>query len=551
MTRGVIYEARRGKGIKGELLMLESIRKHYQIISALLIFGIMIISVLFGFKKHGFFIDEYYLYTFANGEQSGIAINVGEWNDTSDYIHLLVSEGDENFNFKPAFDFVKNGVHPFFYYMALHFVSSIFSGIFSKWIGISINIVLLVPILLLVRKTAWILSDRNEILTLLTLLLYGLSPATISMTVLVRMYLMLSLWTVWYAYLHVKDLERDKLSVARFLLPVFICGFCGFLTQYFFVVIMFFITFVYAFYLVFSCRRIKDAVIYGFTALASLISTYFVWPVSVYHIFKGYRGKGAFSQIKDLRSYWDRFWENIGYLNKMVFGGAIWVFIPLLIVGVILIVRRYLAMKKTSKTLKSFSVSTKGIILIGISSLLNFAVLSQISLSGGIVSCRQMYTAYALFLILLPVCIYKLLSCLKTKREWILLALPAAVVCLILILGHAQKNVIFLYENDKVATDYALEHPDAKVVMFQKDDGMYDSRIQELMLYPKVYYASVDDLNTAKDAVIADADELLVYMSSDTKKQEECFQSILQQNPKITIKDHLWDSDFFSVYLLH
>ena len=84
------------------------------------------------------------------------------------------------------------------------------------------------------------------------------------------------------------------------------------------------------------------------------------------------------------------------------------------------------------------------------------------------------------------------------------------------------------------------------------DDGMYDSRIQELLIYPRVYYVSVDDLSTAIDSEIASANELLVYIPVCTDKQEDCFDSIYNQNKKITQADHLWDSNmFFSVYLMH
>ena len=497
---------------------------------------------------------EYYLYTLANGTQLGVAIESGKWNDTTPYMSQLVSEGDENFRFGQMYEATASNVHPFLYYALVHFVSSIFTGIFSKWIGLSINILLLIPILIVVKKLAWKLSGENEIITLITMLLCGLSPATMSMTMLIRMYLLLSLWTLWYAYLHVMDLEREKLSVTKFLLPVFICGFCGFLTQYFFVVIMFFITFVYAFYLLVFCRRVKDAVIYGFTALFSLICTYFVWPVSYFHIFKGYRGKGAVSQLKDVAHLGKRLFSHLDYLNTMVFAGTLPVFAILLIAGTVLLLRRVRQLRKQSQKniLRSFSVSTRGIILLSIAAVLNFLILTQLGLLDGITCCRHTYTSYALFLVLLPSCTYKLLTSLMPARRQIASACTIAAFLAVLLLGYVEKNVLFLYEGEKVATTYAKEHPDAKVVMFQADNGMYDSRIQELIMYPQVYYISVNDLSTAEDETIANADELLVYMTTQTDDQEACFESIYRQNPKLTQADHLWDSNyFFSVYLMH
>lgn len=42
-------------------------------------------------------------------------------------------------------------------------------------------------------------------------------------------------------------------------------------------------------------------------------------------------------------------------------------------------------------------------------------------------------------------------------------------------LGLTQKRVLLLYENEKEAMTFAREHPLEKVVMFENDDGNYDS----------------------------------------------------------------------------
>ena len=170
------------------------IKDKYNSITVAVIVLVLAVSVLFGFRKQGYYIDEYYLYCLANGTQTGMDINPGEWNDTDRYVRILVSDGEENFHFKQAYETIRNGTHPPLYYYLVHFVSSIFSGIFSKWIGLSVNIAILIPMLMLVNRIAWKLSN-NEVVTLATMLLFGLSTSTISMTMLIRMYLLLA-W-IW------------------------------------------------------------------------------------------------------------------------------------------------------------------------------------------------------------------------------------------------------------------------------------------------------------------------------------------------------------------
>ncbi len=531
---------------------VDLVKKNFNILRIILYVFILAVSVFFGFKKQGFYIDEYYIYCHANGTQTGMDINAGKWNDTDRYVRLLVSEGEENFSFRQTYETERNGTHPPLYYYLVHFVSSIFSGVFSKWIGLSVNIAILIPMLILVDRIAWKLSD-NEAVTLVTILLFGLSTSTISMTMLIRMYLLLALWTVWYAYIHVMDLERDHLSVSKFLLPVFLCGFFGFLTQYFFVIIMFFVSFVYAFYLLVSCRRIKDVFIYGATALISLICTYFPWPISFFHIFKGPRGKGAFSQARNLSDFIHRLGVHLGYMNKMLFGGLLPVFVVLLAIGVFLIVRRCIEIKNLSGTpvLTKLSIPTRGFIMLGLASVFNFLVLSQLSLMDGIACFRYSYTSYVLFMILLPVGLYRLAGFFLKKSEKSGYVLMLTGVLAILILGFAQRRVLFLYENEKEAITFAMEHPDEKVIMFECDDGNYDSMMQQMIMYPRVFFALADDPETAKDDEIAGADELLVYMSKSAEDKDACFDSIYSQNPNITKTEHLWDFDFFSVYLMN
>lgn len=135
------------------------------------------------------------------------------------------------------------------------------------------------------------------------------------------------------------------------------------------------------------------------------------------------------------------------------------------------------------------------------------------------------------------------------KQVWygavaVMLAVP-------IILGYVNRQVIFTYEDEKIANDYAISNPDAKVVVFQTDDGMYDSRIQEFVKYPTVYFASTGDLSTAVDDTIAHADELLVYMPMEGVDEDACLNSIYEQNPGISRATLLWvNNDFFKAYLL-
>lgn len=525
----------------------------YIITEAVIIVLSVLLAIYWGNRKQGYFIDENYSYTISNGTQLGIAIKSGEWNDTDAFLDQMISTGDENFHFAQACENTANDVHPPVYYILFHLISSIFTGVYSKWIGLSLNIILLIPILITVNRLAYELSGEDKIISLIATAFYGLAPATMAHTVFIRMYMLLSLWTLIYAYIHVCDLKRDRLSFVKFILPSMITCYLGFLTQYFYVVIMFFITFIYAFYLAVFCHRIKDGIVYGLSILLSLILAAISWPICKFHIFKGYRGKGAVDQLFNFRDYIVRTKEYLSYLNRQVFGGLLVLFVLFLITGVAVIIVRIVNEKKsgTRFIVKSLPLGVRGMILLGMAAVLDFIVIAQTGLLAGEASCRHMYMAYALFMVLVPIGCYMLIRHFAGNKKQVWYGAVAVMLAVPIILGYVNRQVIFTYEDEKIANDYAISNPDAKVVVFQSDDGMYDSRIQEFVKYPTVYFASTGDLSTAVDDTIAHADELLVYMPMEGVDEDACLNSIYEQNPGISRATLLWvNNDFFKAYLL-
>lgn len=535
---------------------MQFIQKYYNCICVALIFLSLLLACFFGTKKQGFFIDENYTYTLSNGTQLGIAVENGKWMDTSEFLSQVVSEGDENFRFGRMYENTANDVHPPLYYVLFHFASSLFSGVYSKWIGLGINLLLLLPVLFTVKDLAYHLSGENKPVTLITLAFFGLSPATMSNTMLIRMYLLMALWTLIYAKLHVEDLKREQLSIKKFLVPVFITGFLGFLTQYFFVVVMFFITFAYAFYLMVFCRRIKDSLIYGATVLASLLATVLVWPYSKFHIFGGYRGEGAMNQLLDVSQILSRTATYTGYANDQVFGKLLPLYALLALAGIVLLILYMIRRRKMGEKeiLKSLPLEIKGLILLSFGAVMDFLVIAQVGLLSNENSCRHMFNAYALFTVLLPVGVFAavkaLLKVLKREQSRAVF-ISALLLCITLVTGYLDGQVLFLYETDGNALDFAAAHPEETVVAFYKNNGMYDSRIQDFVQYPEVYTIDAADLSAAEDERIAKASELLVYMSTQIKNADECFDAIYAQNPSLTEAEHLWDcGNYYAVYLM-
>ncbi len=523
--------------------------KYRAIYLILALLGISL-AVFFGFQKKGYYIDEYYTYTLANGRQLGIAIENGKWQSTESFMDQMVSDESENFRLSQVYEATSNNVHPPLYYYLIHLSSSFYSGRFSKWTGLIVNILLWIPSLFLAYGIARELCPHDKPQTaLLAFAAYVVSPAILSGLMLIRMYIPLHLFTMLYAYILIKDMKRDAVSVKKFLIPVFITGFCGFLTQYYFVIIMFFMT---AFYLLlmlklpFEKANVKKLLFFSFTALFSLIATYFYWPVSVYHIFKGYRGADSFNSLVSTTNTSSRAALFFGNLSDNVFGGLLAVVLVVMIIGIGFMVKE--------KQTVAASVRARQMVMLAASTSCYFLVITKIGLKASYASNRYVYPVYGIFIIITVTGMYEVVKRLikNEKRSSYALMITGIFMTATIALAYFKGQVLFLYPEEKVLDAFVSEHPDTELLVFQNDDGKYDTRIKDYLYRDRVYWALCDDAATLEDGELASKDELLVYVDG-TADVYGCLSQLTEMNPSLSEKEHIFTTPGgdFEVWYLH
>ena len=64
----------------------------------------------------------------------------GKWHDVNYLTEQLTVDSNEAFNYKSVFYNQENDEHPPLFYCVLHTVCSVNQGVFSKWLGLSINL---------------------------------------------------------------------------------------------------------------------------------------------------------------------------------------------------------------------------------------------------------------------------------------------------------------------------------------------------------------------------------------------------------------------------
>lgn len=184
-------------------------------------------------------------------------------------------------------------VHPPFYYLLLNLVCSFFPETYADWYPFSVNLVFLLLSCLLVYQTVRRYFG-GEWLALAAVALYGFSCGFFSTAVLFRMYAVLTFFCVWALWCHLELVRMNGRASRCLSLQLVFVNVLGFYTQYYFIIYSAFLALA-ALVFMLTQKQVKNSLRYlGLMAAAVLLSL-IIWPVSVYHIFFGYRGVEAFS----------------------------------------------------------------------------------------------------------------------------------------------------------------------------------------------------------------------------------------------------------------
>ena len=143
------------------------------------------------------------------------------------------------------------------------------------------NLVFLVGSVCVLFRLALQLGLQKEKAALIVLL-WGWSRAGISEAVFLRMYMMLTFWTLLSLYIHTK-LEQDP---GKCILLLFFVNLAGFLTQYYYYVFCFFLTAAFCIAFAFK-KQIKRMLSYGLSVLSAVAAAVAIFPAIIRQVFQG------------------------------------------------------------------------------------------------------------------------------------------------------------------------------------------------------------------------------------------------------------------------
>lgn len=287
--------------------MMNAIKKYGAIILAFIMTAA--VCLLFAARKQGMFIDEIYTYGLANSCRSPYLSDLkgGTLSDrifTQEEIQAYLTVGeDDRFAAGSVYYNQTRDVHPPLYYWGINFVSSLFPGSCSKWIGLSVNILFYLLTLFVLCKTVLLLPGSMDNAAA-SAALYGVSVLGLSTVMMIRMYTLLTFFTVLFAYTVLRILRTPENKRLYFLLTAVI--FCGMMTQYYFVFYAFFTC------LAFDIRALirkdhRSFFRFSLFAVLGVVLMFAAFPASFRHLFVGngqvVGGSSVVEALKDTSLY--------------------------------------------------------------------------------------------------------------------------------------------------------------------------------------------------------------------------------------------------------
>lgn len=299
-----------------------------------------------GFQKEYFHIDESYSYSLMNYDKIDITNNedfYNNWHTKDYYIDYLSINEQEKLDWRPVYENQKNDVHPPLYYLLLRIAASFTINDFTKWTGIILNIIISVFSSILVYLIAEKLF-KNQKMALLTCLVTGLTIGALETTAFIRMYELANFFVLLISYLHIRLYSKKEITI-KDLLFIGLSILLGSLTHYYVIIYtaIIFIIFVIKYIL---NKEYKNLIKYILCFAIAAIMSLAIFPYSLTHIFGGYRGQEARSNLLNPENVFANLALYLYILSKNLLGNLV---VPVIILYTILVISKERIKKERNK----------------------------------------------------------------------------------------------------------------------------------------------------------------------------------------------------------
>lgn len=510
------------------------IKDNIWLLSIILLSTILIL--LLSTKKINYHVDELLTYSLANST-SYLNVTPGEtYVDYGKHQESFFTTNEETkFNYQNVWIQQANDVHPPFYYVIIHTISSFMPGVFSKYIGLAVNILFNALIIFLLFKFAHYLTNNKKI-AYVTSLFWAVNPGILSDMMFIRMYIMMMFFCLLISYVHIKYLDKNLELGFRFYVSIFLVSLAGALTHYYFIVFNFFISALFVLLLLYW-KKLKPLAYYVITYVLTFSAVYTLFPHIYNHILgDGNRGEESRENFFNL----DGYVESIQYFWKVVsnnlFGGF-------LILFVIFIIGSFLAhfILRNQNKKPEVNLRLKYVFLLtGITFF--FLLISKIAVYG---AERYLQPIFPILILLFVLLLYKSTKVFLSENTSI--AVVTILLFLICINGYVNTTSFeYLKQDSKKAIEVAEQYSDKATFVLYDKIWKLPTNYVELSNYESVTLYNLNDIedfykNTKND-------EMVLYIHTN---DEAVIQTIVNELPNINTYKKLNEYGYCTVYYLY
>lgn len=492
-------------------------------------------------QKQGFHYDEYYSY-YSSNVTYGLHPTEGTWKDTEEIRSEFMALPGEGFAYPTVKLMQSWDVHPPLYYYFLRTICVLTPGVFSKWQGLSVNLVFFVLSWLVLAAITKELTGNDKKKIAAVCALFGFSPAVFSGITFIRMYMMLTFSCLLLLYVHIRAMIRQKRSFIGFYLPVILLSFVGFQIHYYFAVFLFFTAAAVSLNLFFHKETRKTSFLYAGSVLLGLFLSVAAYPACLSHIFRGYRGteaQEAFFDLGNIRQRLDFFFD---LTNEYVFGGMLAIFLLCMIVwGLTWKVKG--RVKNSTFTEESEKLNTdtlpenqkKAIWLTAIVTVGYFLVVAKTALLNAEEAIRYEMPVYGLLVLLVVLCISRQAAVFTTEKNKNFVTIFLASLFGLTLIGQMHMifmgKICFLYPQDAQNIEWAKENSGEPVAYIYNpaNQWMIWDDSEELMQYEQIYFASTGQKEIAADEILSETNHLYVYKMRG-EEADAVFSQLVEKN---------------------
>lgn len=486
-------------------------------IIALVVIIVLQVTLLFAmsYSKQEYHIDEIYSYIISNSHNADRISNSddvwGKWVKGEDFNQFVAVQTNEGFSYDRAYYNTSMDCHPPLYYWTLHTVSSFFPNIFSKWFGLALNILLFIiaDIFLYILAAKLI---KSKWLKLLPVVLYGFSIFAIDTVTFIRMYMLLTVFTLWLTYLFTK-IFHDGLNAKRLFALLFVT-YCGAMTQYYFIIFAFWATSIFCTYLLIK-KQIKQMFCVATAEAIGVGALLITFPYVIRHVTGTSTNNVGNEVMKNFFNF--KLWisQSVSLIKHVLLDISSNVFLIFIVLAIILIIIfTAIAHKKLKRDQFKISNNTLSIEIL----LTLVTTFFSVTFIGG----EYVYVRYIYYIIpliyLMVVVILDVIFINAQKLQCIIMIVLTIFSIINASIFIKTQEPEYIYEKKAIENQEVVQASDHLIVaMYKRSTAIPTGNFTVIKNYKNVYMDTIENLNNANvlKKCLQEKQKCTVYIPTD------------------------------------